>query len=142
MISVNLGNEYLDSVAYQVAAHAVNLLGIPETVEIDICGDEIAPDLGACYWDGDSVLIVLDCCEPWEAPELARTLGHEMVHARQYATGDLNMIDQRTVKYRRKYYRFSNAMEYWLAPWEIEARGYETYFEQWLHWNIDVGEVP
>lgn len=51
------------------------------------------------------------------------SLGHEMVHVKQYAKGDLKFHDTKdVVTFQKKKYKDDN---YWDSPWEIEAYGRE-----------------
>lgn len=53
-------------------------------------------------------------------------LGHELVHAKQYLTGELVDIDDDTIKYKGKLYKdWKYGEGYWFAPFELEAYGYE-----------------
>lgn len=55
-------------------------------------------------------------------------LAHELTHAKQFANGELMDIltEPNKVFWKKKKHIFSDyAEDYWLAPWEIEARGYE-----------------
>lgn len=60
---------------------------------------------------------------------LMETIIHETIHIRQYLSGALKQIHRRgvpTIKFNKKYYKITSSHKnYWLAPWEIEARGYE-----------------
>lgn len=61
------------------------------------------------------------------------TLAHELVHMKQYASGDLNFGE--TLDYtiwKGKVYD-ERKVPYWLHPWELEAYGYEKcLYELWL----------
>ena len=52
-------------------------------------------------------------------------LAHEMVHVKQYATGEMkDYLKFARTKYRGKVYDDSE-LDYWDYPWEIEAHGRE-----------------
>ena len=57
------------------------------------------------------------------------TLAHELVHLKQYASGELKDYCYReTTKYRGKYFPFpenDDDKAYWKSPWEKEAHGKE-----------------
>ena len=56
---------------------------------------------------------------------LAQIICHEMVHLKQYVSGDLKMnSDFRTVTWKGKTY--DNSSEYFSREWEIEARALEN----------------
>lgn len=62
--------------------------------------------------------------------KLLTTVAHEMVHAKQYARGELYQ-GVRVNKYRWQG-KWVGEMNYWDEPWEIEAHGRETgLFVQW-----------
>jgi len=51
------------------------------------------------------------------AKEILKTLAHEMVHIKQYATGDMNVNCTRWKGSKVE------SPDYWTEPWEIEAYG-------------------
>ena len=58
------------------------------------------------------------------------TLAHEMVHVKQWATGEMKELVRQN-KTRFKGELFGNT-EYWFRPWEIEAHGIEKgLFVKW-----------
>ncbi len=54
-------------------------------------------------------------------------LGHELVHVKQYVTGQMQDITATDCMYMGKIYNDCNQdnANYWLAPWEIESYGHE-----------------
>jgi len=71
-------------------------------------------------------LIALNPDMNWETDELVKTIGHELTHVKQFTYDGLEFDHDDVVVFRNSEYRFENDMEYWLSPWEIEARGYEA----------------
>ena len=80
---------------------------------------------------------------------LLETVAHEMVHVKQYAKNELH---EYTMKkgHRYKGEFFSDKLNYWDEPWEIEAHGRETgLFVRWAEkhklgkrkWTQDPGEA-
>lgn len=70
---------------------------------------------------------------------LLETLAHEMVHAKQYARGEL-YVGARNAKHRWQGKWMSNKINYWDLPWEIEAHGREAgLFIQYCEAN-DLGK--
>lgn len=62
---------------------------------------------------------------------LLETVAHELVHAKQFARGELYQSSV-TAKHRWQGKWVSNSMTYWDSPWEIEAHGRETgLFLRW-----------
>lgn len=62
-----------------------------------------------------------------------RTLCHEMVHVKQYAKGEMKQMwkPARTTKFCGEYY--SDDLDYWDQPWEIEAFGREDgLYTRWV----------
>ena len=71
--------------------------------------------------------------------ELMTTVAHEMVHIKQFATGELRNCP-RSIKYRNKYYRMKDGQidltKYRDYPWEIEAYESEvTLYNNWASHN-------
>ena len=56
---------------------------------------------------------------------LLETVGHEMVHVKQYARGEL-YVGARNAKHRWQGKWMSENVNYWDHPWEIEAHGREA----------------
>lgn len=55
-------------------------------------------------------------------------LAHEMVHVQQYVTGRLKDVERAECIWEGKAYQQGNSMDdYFLAPWEMEARAMEAY---------------
>lgn len=58
----------------------------------------------------------------------AETIVHEIVHIRQALSGQMKQIVKNgnmMIKFHKKYYKLDSNDNYWLFPWEVEARGYE-----------------
>ena len=63
---------------------------------------------------------------------MLETIAHEMCHVKQWASGDMyEYSDGFRTKYKKKAYN-TKKMDYWDAPWEIEAHGKEVgFFVRW-----------
>ena len=62
-----------------------------------------------------------------------RTICHEMVHVKQYATGEMRYMwrPARNTKFQGMLY--PDEIEYWDSPWEIEAFGREPgLYTRWI----------
>jgi hypothetical protein len=62
-----------------------------------------------------------------------RTICHEMVHVKQYATGEMKYMSRpaRFTKFQGMLY--PDELEYWDSPWEIEAFGREPgLYTRWI----------
>lgn len=59
-------------------------------------------------------------------PKLLKTTFHELVHVKQYATGELQYVSDTVHMWRGKRYKNIEDMDrYWDLPWEVEAHGME-----------------
>lgn len=68
--------------------------------------------------------IEIDSKQP--TPELFTILGHEMVHLKQFATGEMKsgrVVASRTIWQGKTIY--DDDLDYWDHPWEVEAYGRE-----------------
>lgn len=62
---------------------------------------------------------------------ILETIGHEMVHVKQFARGELYQ-SSRTAKHRWQGVWMRSEKDYWDLPWEIEAHGRECgLFVRW-----------
>lgn len=62
-----------------------------------------------------------------------RTICHEMVHVKQYATGEMKYMSRpaRFTKFQGTLY--PDEFDYWESPWEIEAYGREPgLYTRWI----------
>ncbi len=64
--------------------------------------------------------------------ELARTLAHELVHAKQFARGQMNLVDH--VWKKGKETIDCTHLNYDESPWEVEAYAYEEILTD-LFWE-------
>jgi len=72
-----------------------------------------------------------------ETSKMVRRIAiHEMTHVKQFIKDGLALWVDGEVAFRGKSYLLTNDAEYWLAPWEIEARGYEEgIYTLWKRMN-------
>jgi SprT-like family len=94
---------------------------------------------GVCDWEMNDSGRVRDfeilLSEKLSFKDMVRTLAHEMVHLKQYATGELKHIDRiNAYRYNGKTISPDDLL-YWDLPWEIEAYGREAglYFRYMVH---------
>lgn len=88
--------------------------------------------LGTCTWLDNNdrpkrFEIELDA--NLSAKETLRALAHEMVHLKQYATGQMkDMYSNQSTKWEGKIHKYVSEQtnDYWTYPWEIEAYGREV----------------
>jgi len=70
----------------------------------------------------------LEFCSKRTLEKIRTDLAHEMVHVRQYATGQLYKYDRTDhIRWKDKIYPpgIEDGDDYWTMPYEIEARGQE-----------------
>ena len=110
---------------------------LAKTLEINI---ELIPGLndkegvyGDCVWEDDynrpkEFTIRVD--SKMKPRYIAETVAHEMVHVKQWATGEMKeLVRQNKTKFKGELF---GDTEYWFRPWEIEAHGIEKgLFVKW-----------
>lgn len=91
---------------------------------------------GDCGWEDDELRpreFTIRIREGLKLSRKLRTICHEMVHVKQYAKGEMKQMwkPARTTKFQGEY--FSDDMDYWDTPWEIEAFGRECgLYTRWV----------
>ena len=93
----------------------------------------------------------MEVCDYISDRMLMRVLSHEIVHIRQYATGDLKDLALHAdySKWKNKLVKTDGhgRVRYWDLPWEIEARKEEKeIFREWrnahgYHFKQKTGEI-
>lgn len=131
MNKIRLGNRTLNCAAKRIVNHARELFDIPTEYAIEIVGAEI-DTMANCWGGDDAALIEINSTMKWSPIELSAVVGHEMVHVYQTINNGLELGEDEAY-YQGEHYRLKYEAEYWLAPWEIEARGFEDYF-RW-YWS-------
>lgn len=93
---------------------------------------------GDCIWEDDvnrpkEFTIRVDSQLPLRT--MLETVAHEMVHVKQWAKGEMRqLMTQHKIRFKDKLY--SNDVDYWDLPWEIEAHGREKgLFVRWAEDN-------
>lgn len=120
------------------AVFIAQLLGLPESAEIHIKTRKMKY-AGTCERNPDGDFVIrLD--KDQHKYEIIRTLGHEMVHVRQYISGQLKdapPIDYDGHKLRLHIWEGTPHLDigdmnaYFKSPWEMEARALES----WIAWR-------
>ena len=64
------------------------------------------------------------------ANECFKVLGHELVHVKQYVTGDL-AIRSKGMYWKGELTNNTSMKEYFKSPWEVDAYGLERYL--WMN---------
>ena len=68
---------------------------------------------------------------------MLETIAHEMIHIKQWASGDMyEYSDGFRTKFKKKAYN-TKKMDYWDAPWEVEAHGKEV--GMFVRWSEEEG---
>ena len=68
---------------------------------------------------------------------MLETIAHEMIHIKQWASGDMyEYSDGYRTKFKKKAYN-TKKMDYWDAPWEVEAHGKEV--GMFVRWSEEEG---
>ena len=70
----------------------------------------------------------------YEDHEIASNIAHELVHAKQFCRGQINMIDN--VWKHNKQVIDCDHVDYMDTPWEVEAYGYESILTDLLWENV------
>jgi hypothetical protein len=121
----SISDELIDA-AVQFAAEFLNLDG---SIEIDF-GDKFEKDkCGYCDYDEEGVTIFIN--PKMKPSKIIVTLFHEMVHARQFMRGWLEIPDKNSLPAR--WFGKEYDVPYFESPWEIEA--YELELVMWDIFN-------
>lgn len=106
-------------------------LNIPETTVIAIGLYNELEVAGYCQYNTDEVIpyfiIGLETSDDEEAEDPVAVLAHEMVHVKQYVTGEL--VDHGThCSWKGTAYKEyeANSEDYFFSPWEVEAYGMQV----------------
>ena len=102
--------------------------------------DDDRSHAGFCLGDEQESVIdiathhVYECGEEtlYTPAEIARTLAHEIVHAKQFARGQINLVDH--VWRRGEETIDCTGLNYDESPWELEAYAYEEILTD-LFWE-------
>lgn len=106
-------------------------LNIPENTIIAIGLYNKLEVAGYCQYNTDEVIpyfiIGLETSDDEDAEDPTAVLAHEMVHVKQYVTGEL--VDHGThCSWKGKAYKEyeADSEEYFFSPWEVEAYGMQV----------------
>jgi len=115
------------------------LLKFVDTKEEHDC----VPGTHAGFCIGDEVEAVVSLATHWvmegeeiayEDHELASNIAHELVHAKQFCRGQINMVDN--VWKHNKEVIDCDHVDYMELPWEVEAYAYEAILTDLLWENV------
>ena len=80
-----------------------------------------------CHEDGD---FTIEIQKNLDTPRVIVHVAHEMVHLRQFKHDELDVRDESTYWKGERYDTPEfGSDEYWLSPWEIEARALEGWLQ-------------
>jgi len=108
-------------------------------LDIEIIVSETGEIAGSCGWEDTSyrpkmftIELSLDADD-----DIFRNLAHEMVHVKQYRSGELQeLVRAKKIKFNGKEYSdeyYTNVDMYYDAPWEVIAYGREVgLYRKWL----------
>lgn len=93
---------------------------------------------GDCYYEDEDIATrpkeyIIRVNDNLRLSKKLRTICHEMVHVKQYATGEMKNMwrPARFTKFQGMLY--PDELDYWDSPWEIEAFGREPgLYTRWL----------
>lgn len=111
-----------------------------KTLDIDLLGECMYKNPQKCNYHYD-IHINRDMGER----RILTTLAHEMVHAKQYATGQYIAYKRESmghlVKFHGEHYDL-NEVDYWDHPWEIEASGRELgLYIRFINYMVEKGKL-
>ena len=150
LIEVNGGNKTQREICENVAHHMISEL-LPRFRTLDIIINLVtikSEAIGFCM-EQDKNQFEIELDKKLSIKDMVTALCHEMVHVKQYAKDELHEYTMKKGhRYKGKF--FSDKLDYWDEPWEIEAHGRETgLFVRWAEknklgkrkWTQDPGEA-
>lgn len=120
----------------EAAIFYADKLGIPKelqkklTVNVSVKkGEDRGATYTTCYINKTPVEFDIEL-NPSEEISILQTLAHEMVHVKQFATGELRLLTRKGMAARWNNEPWKNSKDemdyYYDSPWEIEAFGRES----------------
>jgi len=139
MVSMKLKEKV--HVISEVVDLVATYFGIDPVVEICVARFSDGDENEAYAYEVDKGFYELefnrDFIKAGKLEDIIKTAAHEMVHVKQYMVDGLDMPADSPTLFRGEKYKG----EYWFAPWEVEARGYEEAFLQhYLYWATESHE--
>lgn len=145
-IEVTGGTKKQRELAESLAYFCVQkLMPKKKTLDVTITLGKLDEVLGWCLWETATEFSV-DIEKKQSLRRLLETVAHEMVHVKQYATGELyESTAQGKHRWQGKWLK--KDPEYYDRPWEIEAHGREvglfvTWAEAAGHASKDWAQDP
>lgn len=89
--------------------------------------------------DETSLKQYIVCCNPHISDILLTDcIAHEFTHIKQYHKGELQDLGKTEHVWQGKKKSIIEPIDYWFAPWEVEARGMEQAMGQYLFTKANV----
>jgi hypothetical protein len=135
MLNINLGDADANELAYATICDVMEFYGLDFSIDIELVGRDDIPandSEAGCLMvsDGNYAVYINDKTE-WTMEKIVECVAHEMVHIKQHELDGFDLEIQgrsHTATFQGKHYRMDNLYEYWLSPWEMEARAMEKFF--------------
>ena len=116
----------------------MQLLGIDFVdVRLGILGSQSTNDSECEKINADEYIIYLH--KDMSERRTIEVLGHELTHVKQYV---FDGLDLETAYFKGDYHYHDSDLDYWFAPWEVEARGMELAFWAYYCASIKDGSLP
>ena len=116
---------FADKLIPKVTQSRLNL-----SIIFDTDNKKLGKDRGQTIWDhygnGDKNKFTIRVNPTLNRVNLLMTIAHEMVHVKQWATGELYDYKANTKARWHGEILETEDIDYWVQPWEIEAWGRET----------------
>lgn len=116
----------------KIATGVINMVSQYFELDVDVSirptHDCLPEDNGYCFNIGEGfyeIELHPEFLKTCTEDELVQVVSHEMTHVKQHELDGLE-IEVRRASYKGEWYDPDD--DYWFAPWEIEARGYERAF--------------
>ena len=111
-----------------------------KTMPIDILGECGYKDPKKCNYKYE-----IELNRDMGERRILTTLAHEMVHARQYASGDYVAYKRESMSHLVKWNDYVydlNEVDYWDLPWEIDASGRELgLYIRFINHMVEKGKL-
>jgi hypothetical protein len=108
----------------EAAEFFADILCIPDTFVIAIAAYKEIGVCGYCIHKDDDIIPYCIIGLDQDETDIIETLAHEMVHAKQYATGELVDGGDHCYWQGKKYPEATlGSIDYYFSPWEVEAYG-------------------
>jgi hypothetical protein len=131
MITVDLGGKIVDTLAYATINKVMGFYKLDPGLIINVYAldvDRNDSHAGCLHIGEMEYEIYINENVEFTPGRLCELIAHEMIHVKQYELDGLEDLPGDTVQFAGKFYRMENKLEYWLSPWEMEARAMEDFF--------------